>query len=125
MNPYDTNSVATDEAGFEILVGDNDSNVNSNLYSERARVMAKAFIARAITHQVGGLEDVIKWLYLAGDGPQLLQQSIKESRALLEDGEGEGNAERGSVPRLSSGAKILLRRHLQAMEQCFNKASAT
>ncbi|MCJ1352534.1 MAG: hypothetical protein MMC33_002518 [Icmadophila ericetorum] len=113
------------EAGFEILVGDNDSNVNSNLYSERARVMAKAFIARAITHQVGGLEDVIKWLYLAGDGPQLLQQSIKESRALLEDGEGEGNAERGSVPRLSSGAKILLRRHLQAMEQCFNKASAT
>lgn len=121
---YISNIAVIDEAGFEILVGTNESSVPSSLYSERARVMAKAFIVRAIMHQVGGHDDVVKWLYLSEQGPQLLHQCIKESQALLHDGERLDNEESNSVARLSSGAKITLRRHLEAMKQCLEMAKA-
>ena len=119
-----SNIAIIDEAGFEILVGTNESSVPSNLYSERARVMAKAFIVRAIMHQVGGHDDVVKWLYLSEQGPQLLHQCIKESQALLHNGETLDNEGSSSVTRLSSGAKIMLRRHIEAMEQCLEMAKA-
>ena len=96
-------------------------------------MMAKGFVTFAISHQIAGLEDVIDWLYKnTKGGPNLLQKIIEDSRVLLETEHtgpnsslASSNSEQqgGSVTvangtvRLSSGARMLLRKHLDAMEK--------
>ena len=67
--------------------------------------MAKGFVKHAITHEISGITEIIEWLYCdPGDAPQLLRQVIADCDDLL-----------GDNAKLSSGAKLLLRRHVEFM----------
>ena len=121
-----------DEAGFDALVGSEESRLSSRLYSERALVMSKGFVAYALSHQVAGLDDIIKWLYLSrtAEGPRLLEKIVEESRILLQQPVPEEERDflpQGSLDQtplveqqrgrvnLSSGAKMLLQKHLTVL----------
>lgn len=123
-----------DEAGFDVLVGTEESRVPSLHYTERAYVMSKGFIIHALQHPVGGLEGVTAWLYLSPDGPQLLRQVITESEAVDHGGEvteargpGGGPASVVLEPSLhmmplTSGALKMLRKHVLVLKDIlYNK----
>ncbi|KAL9120604.1 MAG: hypothetical protein Q9187_002841 [Circinaria calcarea] len=120
------------EAGFNALIGTEESRINSALYSERALVMAKGFVAHALSREVNGLDDVIRWLYLSkeDEGPKLLPIVVGESNALLKGGDALqtetsdslSNGDKTTIRNegrmhLSSGAKMLLRKHLANLEK--------
>ena len=116
----------TDEAGFDVLIGSEEAQVPSAMYSERVSVMSKVFIKTALTSPPHGLADIIQWLYLSSQpGPHLLLRVFDDSRRLLDnnatvnaDGSASGEmGERGFIgARLSTGASILLKRHVDWME---------
>ena len=109
--------MSTDEAGFEALVGTPESRVSSALYSEKALVMSKGFVVHALSHDIGGLNNVLTWLYLASDGPQLLKRVVEESTALLGHGDGRpGEPWRATGTRLSAGALMVLKRHVDWLQ---------
>ena len=124
------------EAGFDALVGTEESQVTSAQYTERALVMSKGFVRHALQQPVGGLEDVLSWLYLPGHGerPLLLQKVIEDSKGIVRVsetklGEGaqatggrSGNTSSEGVPRVSAGALVLLRKHILALEECLKRA---
>ena len=95
--------------------------------------MAKGFIIHALQHPIGGLEDVITWLYLLPDGPQLLRQVIAESEAVDNGGivtEGQDPSEGSSstvmkasshMTPLSSGALKMLRKHVLMLKGILHK----
>ena len=119
------------EAGFDALIGSEEATVNSALYSERALVMAKGFLAHALWHEITGLEDVIEWIYKrTQEGPNLLQKVIDDSRNLLNVGhietgnslttlnsQQQGRSATEANGKISSGARMLLRKHLSALEK--------
>ncbi|KAI9870884.1 MAG: hypothetical protein M1830_003669, partial [Pleopsidium flavum] len=124
------------EAGFDALIGTEESQITSAHYTERAFVMAKGFVRHALQHSVGGFEDVLSWLYLPGQGerPQLLRKILDESKGIIrrseaklgEGGEGPAGSSESAfsegIARISSGALILLRKHVVALEDCLVKA---
>lgn len=123
------------EAGFDALVGSDESRVTSAQYSERALVMAKGFVRHALRHPVGGLEVVVDWLYLPGPGerPQLLKKILETSREIVRRSEAKDDmsgeavvrpalASSEEVTRVSSGALVLLRKHVLALEECLARA---
>lgn len=94
--------------------------------------MAKGFVAHALSQAVNGLDDVIRWLYLSNEeeGPALLPIVVGESNALLKDGDAlqteksdsSSNGDKTTIRNetrmhLSSGAKMLLRKHLANLEK--------
>ena len=116
-----------DEAGFEPLIDTPDSFVPSALYSEKAYILSKGFIKTALSAPLGGLEDVINWLYKDDQGPQLLDRVIADCKRMQPHPEGEEKQEQDSEPRvkrqepwadgkLSAGAMILLKRSLEWLE---------
>ena len=117
------------EAGFDVLIGTEENRTASAQYTEKAFVMAKRFVASALELRSGlrlsGFEDILKWLYLpSGEGPNLLQLIIQESKALLPENLATGASlerqcpgSRASSLKLSSGALIILRRNLESLEQ--------
>ena len=125
--------MCVDEAGFEALVGTEESRVNSALYSEKALVMSKGFIAHALSHSVAGVDDILDWLYLSeSGGPGLLKRVVADCQKLLEsskasersvNGSGDGSMGGGDDSaqedrrRLSSGAGVLLSRHLLSLKE--------
>lgn len=123
-----TTTYLTDEAGFDVLVGTEESRIPSIHYTERAYVMAKGFIIHALQRPVGGLEDVITWLYLFPGGPQLLRQVIAESEAVDNGGvvtetQELGGSSNSTVPKpstrmmpLTSGALKMLRKHVLVLK---------
>ena len=121
-----------DEAGFEVFVGSEDSLVASRMYSEKAFVMAKGFIKRALSSPPAGMADVVHWLYLARPGPRLLDRVLRECQFVIqpslntlqrEDGSrladhtcpDSNDSWIGSMQKLSSGALVPLRRHFQGL----------
>jgi len=124
------------EAGFDALIGTEESLITSAHYTERALVMAKGFVRHALQHPTGGFEDVLPWLYLPGQGerPQLLRKILEESKEIMNGSEakpdeGDETATSSSesrrsegVMRISSGALILLRKHVVALESCLASA---
>jgi len=123
------------EAGFDALVGTEESRITSSQYSERALVMAKGFVRHALVRPVGGFEDAVDWLYLPGRGerPQLLQRILESSREIVRRSEakadkngetlaGPGLASSEEVTRVSSGALVLLRKHVVALEECMARS---
>lgn len=122
-----------DEAGFEVLVGSEDSAVSSRMYSERAFVMAKGFIRTALCNPPAGFADIVYWLYRAYSGPRLLdrvicdcqdvsQRSLTTSQTDPLKGKTMQNKDKnliteeswvGSVEKLSTGALVLLHRHIE------------
>ncbi|KAK3673300.1 hypothetical protein LTR78_006845 [Recurvomyces mirabilis] len=84
------------EAGYEHLVGLESSRRASALYSERVLIKARGFVVTALERlrergeagaAVVGLEaveDVVQWLYLASEGPRMLEGVVKEVEGVLE-----------------------------------------
>ena len=119
--------LSTDEAGFDVLKGSEESRIPSALYNEKVYVMSKGFIKKALTSPLQGVDDIVNWLYSSReDGPRLLQRVVEDSRLLVSD-EQEGSA--SSQPQggddqavrplatFSAGARILLRRNLEWLEE--------
>ena len=114
-----------DEAGFDVLIGSEEAQLPSALYSERVSVMSKVFVKTALTNPPHGLADIIQWLYLSSQlGPQLLLRVFDDSRKLLDNSttaNADGSASSGESgftgARLSTGASILLKRHVDWMEE--------
>lgn len=114
-------SLLLDEAGFEILANTDESSIASKLYTERAYVLARGFIQRALKVRPGSVVDIIDWLYCnprtGGEGPDLLRTVIEEARAritnLVDVGKG---SEEGPVQKLSSGASMTLERTVAWLE---------
>lgn len=74
-----------------------------------------------------GFEDEIKWLYMPGqpEGPELLNEVIKRAKEVvarssaprkIEDGEASAEVGSEGVGRVSAGALVLLKKHLEALE---------
>ena len=106
--------------------------MNSDLYSEKALVMSKGFIAHALSHNIAGVDDILSWLYLSeSGGPKLLERVVEDCQKLLQSSRasdrlgkgssgvvmgGRDDAAREDRRRLSSGAGVLLGRHLLSLE---------
>lgn len=117
------------EAGFEALVGTEESKMTSQIYSERAFVLSRGFVKTALQKGAPGMEDVIYWLYLDEVGPGMLELVIEECKILAgtklmeqqieqnQDGKAGQGAEEPKIPRLSEGALVMLRRTLNWLEE--------
>ncbi|RVX73788.1 hypothetical protein B0A52_02678 [Exophiala mesophila] len=94
------------EAGFEGFEHDIKYTVESELYSEKAYLMARRFVKHALTQPPSGLEDVIAFRYLSkdGNGHSLLETVIERGRQLIQASE---NARQEKDTRLmdASGSK--------------------
>lgn len=93
--------------------------MNSRLYNEKAYVLSRGFVRRALEIPLGGLEQEIEWLYITcgrldkvlGDARTLMEKSKVKSLdsvgAELDD---------AAVPRLTGGGIITLGRTLARLE---------
>ena len=130
--------MCTDEAGFEALTGTDESRMNSDLYSEKVVVLSKRFIAHALFHQILGLDDVLDWVYLSeSGGPHVLEMVVEDCQKLLQNSAasddsatsggdvGTDDSTREDRRRLSSGAAVLLGRHLSTLKQRLEMAQDT
>ncbi|CAE6495755.1 unnamed protein product [Rhizoctonia solani] len=109
------------EPAYDKLRGTEEGIVNSRLYSEKAYVLSRGFIRRALEIEVGGLGTEIEWYYIKQGR---LAKAIEDARALIarsEAGEYETPKEvlKESDPAvgvLSEGAVIMLRRTLDKLD---------
>ncbi|KAG1838169.1 hypothetical protein F4604DRAFT_1998295 [Suillus subluteus] len=69
------------EPAYEKLRGTEEGMVNSQLYSEKAYVLSRGFVRRALEIPVGGLEAEIDWLY---NTQGRLARVLDDSRALIQ-----------------------------------------
>ncbi|KAL7282655.1 hypothetical protein ACG7TL_004128 [Trametes sanguinea] len=119
------------EPAYEKLRGTEDGIVNSRLYSEKAYVLSRGFVRRALEIPLGGLEAELRWFYYTNGK---LRKVLDDARALIEKSRAtreveelpEADRER-AVPRLSSGGIITLERtlaKLQALWDAYEKTRA-
>ncbi|PFH54811.1 hypothetical protein AMATHDRAFT_38056 [Amanita thiersii Skay4041] len=105
------------EPAYDKLRGTEEGIVNSRLYSEKAYVLSRGFVRRALEIPLGGLEPEIKWLYFTrGRLEKVLQDArklIEKSRSCPQVNEQEHEA---AVPRLSTGGIITLERTLVKLQ---------
>ena len=94
--------------------------------------MSKGFIAHALSHKIAGVDDILVWLYLSENGgPELLKRVVKDCQKLLPSSKAAEHSVKSSSGvvvggredvaqedrrRLSSGAGVLLGRHLSSLE---------
>jgi ubiquitin-conjugating enzyme E2 O len=106
------------EAGYEGLVGTEESKRPSALYSERVFLRAKGFLITALsqpnTSGLAGLQDVIKWVYRDLQGPKLLDATTKEVEKTLENS--QGGTELDGLTVMSKGACTSLSRVLETLK---------
>ncbi|KAJ7492773.1 hypothetical protein FB451DRAFT_549529 [Mycena latifolia] len=103
------------EPAYEKLRGTEEGIVNSRLYNEKAYVLSRGFVRRALELPPGGLEPEIEWLYytsgrldkVVDDAQKLIEKSKNAPEAVDSDAEREL-----AVPRLSAGGIITLDRTL-------------
>lgn len=105
------------EPAYEKLRGTEEGMVNSRLYSEKAYVLSRGFVRRALEIPLGGLEAEINWLY---NTQGRLSKVLDDSRALIQKSQsGPENAEADenlAVPRLTAGGIIMLERTLSKLQ---------
>ena len=91
---------------------------HSRLYNEKAYVLSRGFVRRALEIPLGGLEAEMNWFYFTS---RKLKKVLDEARALIEKSkqseelETEADRER-AVPRLSGGGVIALQRTLGKLQ---------
>lgn len=90
---------------------------NSRLYSEKAYVLSRGFVRRALEVPLGGgFDEVVKVIYYARGR---LCKVVQSSRQLIEDSNGmkddEGISD-AAVPKLTPGGIIMLTRTLDKLE---------
>ncbi|KAF8575728.1 hypothetical protein K439DRAFT_1419556 [Ramaria rubella] len=118
------------EPAYEKLRNTEEGFVNSRLYSEKAYVLSRGFVRRALEIPLGGLESEIKWFYYER---KRLQEVIREAHGLIEkskqtEGSGVPTAALMSdraVPRLSAGGALMLSRTLAKLEALWQARTRT
>ncbi|SJL05546.1 uncharacterized protein ARMOST_08914 [Armillaria ostoyae] len=89
----------------------------SRLYSEKAYVLSRGFVRRALEIPLGGLEKEINWLYYTN---RRLEKVVRDCRALVEKSRHESNVteeERDlAIPRLTAGGIIAVERTLTKLQ---------
>ncbi|KAI0751129.1 hypothetical protein C8Q80DRAFT_1155693 [Daedaleopsis nitida] len=107
------------EPAYEKLRGTEDGIVNSRLYSEKAYVLSRGFVRRALEIPLGGLESELSWFYYTnGKLKKVLDDAralIEKSRTSKENAATEADREL-AVPRLSGGGIITLDRVLAKLQ---------
>lgn len=115
------------EPAYDKLRGTEEGIINSRLYNEKAYVLSRGFVRRALEIPLGSLESEINWLYHKHDR---LGKVLGDARALVEKSRGEepqgaspgtassdGDRDREpAVPRLTTGGIITLERTLAKLE---------
>ncbi|KAF8807738.1 hypothetical protein BYT27DRAFT_7338382 [Phlegmacium glaucopus] len=110
------------EPAYEKLRGTEEGTVNSRLYSEKAYVLSRGFVRRALEIPLGGLESEIAHLYyskkrlhkVVQDAQRLIQKSRDGLEITLEDQD-------IAVPRLTAGGIIALERTLNRLCSCLDR----
>ena len=91
------------------------------MYSEKAYVLSRGFVRRALELPPGSLESEIKWLYFTNGR---LKKVLQDARALIEKSrthaeESEADKEL-AVPRLTGGGIITLERTLAKLQAIYD-----
>ncbi|KAG8823512.1 hypothetical protein FRC19_003683 [Serendipita sp. 401] len=106
------------EPSFEKMRGTEEGTINSRLYSEKAYVLSRGFVRRALEIPLQNLEDEIGWFYYKRGN---LAKVIKDSNALITRSlQGESNADTmddAAISRLSAGGILSLKRMLNKLQQ--------
>lgn len=99
--------------------------VFSRLYSEKAYVLSRGFVRRALELPPGSLEAELRWLYFTnGRLKKILQDAralIAKSRAPAADSEADKEL---AVPRLTGGGIITLERTLGKLQAIYDAQCA-
>ncbi|KAL9008389.1 MAG: hypothetical protein Q9173_006480 [Seirophora scorigena] len=135
VNP---NLYEDDEAGYEALQGTAKSKHTSALYSEKAFVLSRGFVARALEDLPAGVADVIRWLYLpAPHGPCMLHTVTEDCNIILQVSASGSSEEDSHVlqkhlekyyitsPKLSQGVLMLLKKVMPRLESLLSKHNKT
>ncbi|KAL4268073.1 UBC core domain-containing protein [Pleurotus pulmonarius] len=102
------------EPGFEKMRGTDDATMNSRLYSEKAYVLTRAFVRRALETPPGGLESELRWMYFDCGR---LKKVILQARSHINVSQAHGEQDPlAAIPRLTTGGIILLERTLSKLE---------
>ncbi|EKM83554.1 hypothetical protein AGABI1DRAFT_117056 [Agaricus bisporus var. burnettii JB137-S8] len=111
------------EPGYEKLRGTEEGIINSRLYSEKAYVLSRGFIRRALELSPGSLESELTWLYYTQGR---LQKVLNDSRTLVDTSRKNPNPSKEelemdctmdiAVPRLTVGGIITLERTLGKLQ---------
>lgn len=110
------------EPAYEKLRGTEEGIVNSRLYSEKAYVLSRGFVRRALELPPGGLEAELHWLYFTNGR---LKKILDDARALIAKSrappaeESAADSER-AVPRLTGGGIITLERTLAKLQAIYD-----
>ncbi|KAI5821494.1 hypothetical protein BZA77DRAFT_289264 [Pyronema omphalodes] len=123
------------EAGYNIYEGSEQVALNSQLYSERAYILARGFVKHVLQTPVQGFESVIEWLYLPpgcgtvkheedgeelGPGSSLLNEVVMSAKEVVRRSEGStvltAEETTNGIGKVSKGALALLKRHLSVLE---------
>ncbi|KAK0208164.1 hypothetical protein DFS33DRAFT_1451263 [Desarmillaria ectypa] len=114
------------EPAYEKLRGTEEGIVNSRLYSEKAYVLSRGFVRRALEIPLGGLEKEINWLYYTN---RRLEKVVRDCRALVEKSLQETNPAEGeqdlAIPRLTAGGIITVERTLTKLQALLDSSPPT
>lgn len=97
----------------------------SRLYSEKAYVLSRGFVRRALEIPLGGLQPEINWLYYTKGR---LAKVLNDARQLVEKSKDEpvDDAHQDlAVPRLTAGGIITLERTLGKLQILLERNQAT
>jgi len=95
--------------------------IGCRLYSEKAYVLSRGFIRRALELPLGGLESEIRWLYHQN---HRLEKVLRDARVLIEKSKAILDVTQAdqdlAVPRLTAGGIITLERILNKLQGFFD-----
>lgn len=98
----------------------------SRLYNEKAYVLSRGFIRRALELSPGGLEKEIEWLYHTNG---LLEKVLQDSRRLIDISKKHPEVppvDRDlAVPRLTEGGILTLERTLTKLQKLLDMRKET
>ncbi|KAG6821345.1 hypothetical protein H0H93_014142, partial [Arthromyces matolae] len=110
------------EPAYDKLRGTEEGIVNSRLYNEKAYVLSRAFVRRALEIPVGSLDSEIKWLYY---DEQRLHKILHDAQTLITKSTSAtevADADQDlAVPRLTAGGIITLERTLNKLKHLLDK----
>ncbi|KAF8990781.1 hypothetical protein BDZ89DRAFT_1086942 [Hymenopellis radicata] len=106
------------EPAYEKLRGTEEGIVNSRLYSEKAYVLSRGFVRRALEIPLGDLESEIKFIYY---DKQRLRKVVADAQSLIEKSQSSATEpgpedEDLAVPRLTAGGILSLGRTLSKLQ---------
>ncbi|KAH9082216.1 hypothetical protein EDB83DRAFT_2503321 [Lactarius deliciosus] len=99
------------EPAYDKLRGTEEGIINSRLYNEKAYVLSRGFVRRALEVPLGSLESEIEWLYRKQG--RLAKGPSASSSADADEGDRDSEP---AVPRLTTGGIITLERTLVKLE---------